>query len=303
MALWSLLPRGVEEDVRRTISERGLGTNLVRVERVGGGCINNGAELRTDSGTALFVKWNDDAPPGMFEAEADGLSALRRAAALSAPDPLAWSAPGARPAWLLMEYLSPGRASPQTAAELGRGLARLHASSGEPSFGWHRDNWIGSLPQNNRSASSWGAFWRERRLVPQLTSARQRGFLRDRALDRLVELVPSALSDVQRSELVHGDLWSGNWFAGPGGEPVVIDPAVYRGHGEVDLAMSELFGGFGPDFFRAYSETHGVSDAYGPYRRDLYQLYYLLVHLNLFGRSYEADCLGAARRVLAVLGA
>jgi fructosamine-3-kinase len=106
---------------------------------------------------------------------------------------------------------------------------------------------------------------------------------------------------VESPELVHGDLWGGNWFADVDGEPVLIDPAVHLGHGEVDLAMSELFGGFGSRFYEAYREAHGITAAYGAYRRELYQLYYLLVHVNLFGASYEAPALHSARRVVAAL--
>jgi fructosamine-3-kinase len=102
--------------------------------------------------------------------------------------------------------------------------------------------------------------------------------------------------------LVHGDLWGGNWFTSDGGEPVLIDPAAYRGHGEVDLAMSELFGGFGAAFYEAYDDVAVVEEAYSAYRKDLYQLYYLLVHVNLFGGGYEDGSLRAARRVISEVG-
>ena len=119
-------------------------------------------------------------------------------------------------------------------------------------------------------------------------------------MEQTVELIPAALADVegQTPHLLHGDLWGGNAFAGPDGEPVLIDPAVYRGHGEVDLAMTELFGGFDSRFYDAYAEAGGITAAYGEYRRDLYQLYYLLVHVNLFGAQYEGSTAGAARRVV-----
>jgi protein-ribulosamine 3-kinase len=115
-------------------------------------------------------------------------------------------------------------------------------------------------------------------------------------------VTPDALSDIDRPDLLHGDLWGGNWFASADGKPVLIDPAVYRGHGEVDLAMSELFGGFGPAFYAAYDEVRRITPEYEAYRKALYQLYYLLVHVNLFGGAYEAASSRAARQVLGAVG-
>jgi len=296
------LPGQVADGVLGIIAEQHLGTRIDHVEPVGGGCINHGAVIRTEAGAALFLKWNTDAPAEMFEAEAEGLAALRAVGAVRVPRAVAWNGTGSSPCWLLMEHIPGGATKPDTPARLGRGLAEIHASSADATFGWSHDNWVGSLPQQNAPASSWADFWRERRSVPQLEAARERGHLSDSALDRVVDVIPEALADVERPELLHGDLWSGNWFTTGEGEPVLIDPAAYRGHGEVDLAMSELFGGFGPDFYDAYDEAHGITQAYRAYRRDLYQLYYLLVHVNLFGRAYEAGSLAAARRVAAALG-
>lgn len=314
------LPPALSETVRRVLESNGLGRRIESVTEVGGGCINHGARLDTDVGAAVFLKWNVDAPAGMFDAEADGLTALAAPEALRVPAPIAWSdlEDGSGVSWLLLEYVPPGRASSSSEERLAVGLAALHASGadGGPSvrdngragfrlggaFGWRRDNWIGSLPQANEPLAAWGDFWRERRLRPQLDRAREHGHLAHGTLDDVLDLTVDALADVERPELVHGDLWSGNWFASQGGEPVVIDPAVHLGHGEVDLAMSELFGGFGARFYQAYREAHGITDAYEAYRRELYQLYYLLVHVNLFGASYEAGSLRAARRVVAALG-
>jgi fructosamine-3-kinase len=238
----------------------------------------------------------------MFEAEADGLEALRRASLLRVPAPVAYGEDGGV-AWLLMEHVaagSPGRESLR-ALGIGLGLAEIHSSDVEGSFGWERDNWIGSLDQRNEASSDWGAFWRDVRIGPQLSAARRRGRVEDEVFDDVLEVIPGALADVETPELVHGDLWGGNWFADEEGRPVLIDPAVYRGHGEVDIAMSELFGGFGPAFYDAYADARAVTDAYDAYRRDLYQLYYLLVHVNLFGGAYEAGSRRAAERVVDAL--
>jgi fructosamine-3-kinase len=291
------LPAHVERDVSSSLEELGLGARIVRATRVGGGCINHGTRVETDAGRSVFLKWNAEAPAGMFEAEVDGLRALRAVEGVRAPEPLAHGAH-----WLLLEHVETGRERADTSAALGRMLAELHAEGGGTAFGWPRDNWIGSLPQANPPTGSWGAFWRDRRIAPQLERARRLGHLKRASLDRLLDVIPSALADVERPELVHGDLWGGNWLTDAGGEPVLIDPAVYRGHGEVDLAMSELFGGFDGVFYDAYHEARGgASREYAAYRRDLYQLYYLLVHVNLFGSSYEAGARRAAERVVAAL--
>ena len=303
------LPDALRAAVEDALSERGPPVTVVSAVPVGGGCINHGARVDDSSGRSFFLKWNARAPVGMFEAETDGLQALARAGALRVPAPIAHGGGPDVPAWLLMEHVPAGKPAPDHQERLGRGLARMHASvpPGER-WGWTRDNWIGSLEQPNPYASSWESFWRDARLVPQLRTARERGTLGRGAastIESVLDRVGEALSDVEGSgpHLLHGDLWSGNVYADAGGGPVVVDPAVYLGHGEVDLAMSELFGGFGDRFYAAYDEALGIPEAYHAYRRDLYQLYYLLVHVNLFGAGYEAPSVRAARNVLSALSA
>lgn len=292
----------VPPDVRAAV-ERALGTQglLRSAEPVAGGCISHGARIRTTGGGSFFLKWNARAPAGMFQAEADGLTALRAPRCVRAPEPVAWGGGAGTPAWIVLEYLPHSRPAPDSDARLGRALAALHDAPVDPAFGWESGNWIGSLPQSNEADDSWGRFWAEQRLAPQLALARSGGHLRDGALDRLLEVVPAALDDVTGTSLLHGDLWSGNTFTTEGGEPALVDPAVYRGDGEVDLAMTELFGGFGAGFYAAYDEARGISEAYRAYRRSLYQLYYLLVHVNLFGGSYVGASQRAARTVLGAL--
>jgi protein-ribulosamine 3-kinase len=303
----SPLPAPVREGVEGALGRLGRTPRIVAVTPLAGGCINHGARLSVEGGPDFFLKWNATAPPRFFDAEADGLRALAAARALRVPAPVARGGGSGAPAWLLLEYIPTGTPAADFDERLGRGLARLHASPPPgTSYGWRRSNWIGSLPQSNRASRSWAAFWREQRLAPQLHRARDRGFLRGpRAgvLDRALDLVPTALADVDEGpvHLLHGDLWSGNAYAGPTGEPVIIDPSVCHGHGEVDLAMTELFGGFGARFYRVYSEEGTLTDAYAAYRRDLYQLYYLLVHVNLFGSQYEERTLAAAARAAAAL--
>lgn len=295
--------------MRDALSRLGLPSEIRRVTPVAGGCINHGARVDAGADTSFFLKWNASAPPGLFEAEADGLHALREAGTLRVPEPVARGGGSGSPSWLLMEYIGTGSPGVDYDQRLGRGLAAVHVSAvPDAGFGWERDNWIGSLSQVNPPAASWARFWEVHRIVPQLDRAREQGYLqgeRGRVLDRVVAAIPVALADVDEGppHLLHGDLWGGNSFASSGGDPVIIDPAVYRGHGEVDLAMTELFGGFGAAFYTAYAEAAGITDAYDSYRRDLYQLYYLLVHVNLFGGQYVHRTLAAAGRVAAVLEA
>ncbi len=303
-------PESILESVARALEgATGHRTRIRSTRPVGGGCISPSARLETDDGDAWFLKWNAQEPVSMFEAEADGLRALASGAAateVSVPQVVEFGGAGSteKPGWLLMEFIPQGSPAGDYGRRLGEGLARLHqVSDGEP-YGWKIDNFIGSLPQKNAAAPDWPGFWRDRRIGPQLHMARSGGYFRggdgdllDRLMDRMEDLLPRG--SCSGPSLLHGDLWSGNYYSGPRGNPVLIDPAVYRGHGEVDLAMMELFGGLPRGFREAYGGREGIPDAYDALRRDLYQLYYLLVHVNLFGGGYVNSSLSAARRALA----
>lgn len=268
---------------------------------VAGGCINHGMRVELADGP-VFVKYNADAPPALFAAEARGLDALRAAAdGIVVPRALAWAeAEQGAPAWLALEWLEPSARAADFAERLGRGLAALHRAGPAEGWGWMEDNFIGPLPQANAPAASWAEFWRTRRLEPQLDLARRAGRMPGRAADwdRLMELLPELLApgEAEGPSLLHGDLWGGNVLAAPGG-PAIIDPAVYRGHREADLAMTELFGGFGERFHAAYREAWPLQPGY-PARRAVYQLWYLLVHVNLFGGGYGALTAGVLAEAL-----
>jgi fructosamine-3-kinase len=274
------------------------------VRPVGGGCINTTARLETGGGP-VFVKYGPRSSHDVFAVEAAGLEALRGASPeLRVPAVIACSHPDAdAPAWLALEWLEAGPDSARCAERLGRGLAGLHRV-GQPGWGWQREGYIGPLPQGNAGTDSWAEFWWSRRLEPQLARARREGSLPgarndwERLSARLADLLAPAESE--GASLLHGDLWGGNVIALASGEPALVDPAVYRGHREVDLAMTELFGGFAPRFYAAYRETWPLAAGYTEVRRDVYQLYYLLVHVNLFGGGYVDQTAGALRRVLQV---
>ena len=287
------------ESLRRSL-EAHLGP-VGQARAVGGGSINHAARVEGPNG-AVFVKYSDDPPAGIFAAEARGLEALAAAGSgLVVPRVLAACdepEPGA-PAWLALEWLEPAPRAADFGERLGRGLAALHRPGG--AWGWERDNFIGSLPQENAAAGSWAEFWWARRLEPQLRRARDAGRLpgREREWERLRALLPGLLAPAAEdgASLLHGDLWSGNVVASARG-PALVDPTAYRGHREVDLAMTELFGGFGTGFHAAYEEAWPLRPGYRTERRGVYQLFYLLVHVNLFGGRYVAQAAEALRQVV-----
>lgn len=270
---------------------------------VGGGCIHPAVRLETADGP-IFLKYGEPAPAGLFASEAGGLRALRAAAdGLRVPEVLAVSDPGADggAGWLALEWLEPSRAGDGEAERLGRGLARLHRIR-TAGWGWEEDGFIGSLPQRNAPAAAWAAFWAERRIEPMLRRARGTGASIGSGAewDRLLAALPALLVEAEADgpSLLHGDLWNGNVLHTDRG-PALVDPAVYRGHREVDLAMSELFGGFGPAFYDSYREAWPLRPGYAEVRRGIYQLYYLLVHVILFGSGYAARTAGTLRGALA----
>lgn len=269
--------------------------------QIGGGCINS-AILLADDETEIFVKLNDAGRLAMFEAEAAGLAALAATRTLRVPRPLC-TGTSVGQAFLAMEYIPlGGRPGAGGAAVAGRQLAALHRTTWDR-HGWERDNTIGSSPQPNAPDQDWIAFWRDRRLGHQLRLAAASGYrgrLQARGA-RLLDGLGALIGHAPVPSLLHGDLWGGNIGYGPAGEPVIFDPAVYYGDRETDLAMTELFGGFGADFYAAYREAWPLDSGYRV-RKTLYNLYHILNHLNLFGGGYLAQAEGMIERLLAETG-
>ena len=250
-------------------------------------------------GTPLFVKVADRGGAAGLEAEAAGLLALAEAHAVRVPRVVARGMAG-QGAFLALEWIESRPAGRAADRKLGEQLAAQHQVTAEQ-FGFAHDNFIGRTPQPNGRLPDWVEFFRERRLRPQLALAAQNGFaaLLEIPGARLLEAVDALLADHRpRASLLHGDLWAGNWLADSEDEPVIFDPAVYYGDRETDLAMTRLFGGFGRAFYDAYQAAAPLSAGHAV-RAELYNLYHVLNHANLFGAGYARQARASIDRLLA----
>ena len=266
-----------------------------KVRSISGGSINE-AYLVSYPQTQIFVKINSSSIyPRMFEIEEQGLSLLGSTKTFDIPEVFGFGS-HEEVSFLAMEYMKPGSPGSEFAEDFGTKLARLHRTQGRY-FGLDQDNYIGSLPQRNDQRSGWIDFFVDCRLEPQLKmassllSASDRSAF-DKLFHRLDQLVP-----IEVPALLHGDLWSGNFLVNESGLPVLIDPAVYYGHREVDLSMMKLFGGFPNELFQYYHKEYPLEHAWEE-RVDLHNLYPLLVHLNLFGGSYLRQVQSNLRKYL-----
>jgi fructosamine-3-kinase len=267
--------------------ESSLGQRIRSAARVTGGDINDAFELVLDDRRSVFLKTNAQAAPTMFAAEARGLDFLRQARALRVPEVLVVAAADEGPRFLLLEFIRPATPRPGFDEQLGRGLAALHRFGAE-NFGFDSENFIGRLVQENRPQVSWAEFYRTQRLEPQLRAAVASGLLTSalrRRFEQLFAKLPELVGEPEAPARLHGDLWAGNLHVDEQGAPSLIDPAVYGGHREMDLAMMRLFGGFGERVFAAYAEAFPLASGHAE-RVLLCQLYPLLVHVNLFGAGY-----------------
>ncbi len=249
-----------------------------------GGDINTA--LRIDTGEGYyFVKWNESAGEELFACESKGLQLLREADAVRVPEVIGYGQ-RAEKTYLLLEFIGTARPQPTYWENLGEGLAALHAHTG-PAFGLSYDNYIGSLPQRNTLTGSGVQFFIENRLQAQAGLAFYNGQLPKALYDKfttLYEKLPQLLP-AERPALLHGDLWSGNVLVDDRGSACLIDPAVHYGLREAELAFTKLFGGFEDTFYRAYEAVFPLAPGFKQ-RVELYNLYPLLVHLNLFGSGY-----------------
>lgn len=268
------------------------------ITSIGGGCINSA--FRVDNGDAsYFIKVNSPHLDSMFEAEAHGLQEMRATDSIRVPEVICYGV-GDGHSYLALEYVPLGSMRGRASSLMGEQLAQMHMAP-QPYFGWHMDNTIGSTPQINDRRDDWLTFWQQERIGQQLRFAAGNGFggrLQNQGEKLLADMDKLLDGHTPQPALLHGDLWGGNAAADDLGNPVIFDPACYYGDREADLAMTELFGGFGSDFFAAYNATYPVDSGY-QMRKTLYNLYHIINHLNLFGSGYLGQAESMIDRLLA----
>jgi protein-ribulosamine 3-kinase len=291
------LPSAVQDFFRERTGREVTGT-----APVGGGCINETMQVILDDGSRYFLKQNRISLRDMFEKEAAGLRILEDATGgdggtIRIPEVIGLTDDfESGQAFLILSFIDEGRRTGDFDRRFGQALAEMHRHT-EPRFGLDHDNYIGRLPQKNERRDTWTDFFIECRLEPQFAMARGRGFFDGAArqsLDRLGKRLPELLPDEPPS-LLHGDLWGGNYLCDSENRPVLIDPAAFYGHREAELAFTTLFGGFGRDFYTGYEEQWPLQPGFRD-RRDIYNLYPLLVHVNLFGGMYVSQTEAILRR-------
>ncbi|MDT0641473.1 fructosamine kinase family protein [Zunongwangia sp. F363] len=268
------------------------GFSVKNTTPLSGGDINDVFLIETGSADKLVIKINDAARyPGMFEAEKAGLDALRKSGIIKVPKTL-HRGEVEEQSYLILEFLEAGKKSSDFWKIFGKQMAELHKVSAE-NFGFETDNYIGSLPQYNSAENSAADFYVNQRLEPQFKMAKDRGYdlgNKDNFLKNCSGIIPD-----EAPALIHGDLWNGNYMTSTYGMPVLIDPAVAFAPREMDLAMMKLFGGFDARMFQAYHKHFPLAEGFEE-RVPLWQLYYLLVHLNIFGSRYKASVENILRR-------
>ena len=266
---------------------------------VGGGWINQTCRISGRDGRHYFVKLNASDKLELLTAEVAGLNGIAATRTVRVPHPVAYGIASSQ-AFLVLEHLELGGSG--NSALLGEQLAAMHRCSSRQ-FGWPNDNFIGSTPQLNGWSDDWVGFWRERRLKYQLQLASNNGYggLLEGLGVKLLDALPGYFDGYSpQPSLLHGDLWGGNHAYLPDGTPVIFDPAAYYGDREADLAMTELFGGYSSDFYTAYRAAYPLHEGY-VLRRDLYNLYHILNHANMFGGGYIRQAEAMMRRLLATV--
>lgn len=291
-----MLPDELKKSVEDTLSSQfEKQVKISEIFSIGGGCINEAYSIKTNIGK-YFIKYNSpSAYPGMFEKEANGLKILADTKTFEIPEVFSTSETG-KYAYLLLQFIESGVPGRTFWKDFGTNLAGLHRNTNEY-FGLDHDNYIGSLVQKNNPHPDFFSFFISECIEPQLKEARNKGEFNQsdtRYFDSLFNTLHNIIP-VEKPALIHGDLWSGNYMVTANGSPCLIDPAVYYGHREADIAMTQLFGGFQPEFYHAYNQAWPMEKEWQK-RMDIFNLYPLLVHVNLFGGSYARQVLQIIRQ-------
>ena len=269
--------------------------NINQHRSVSGGCINQGYCLQGD-GLAYFVKINQASRLSMFAAEAFGLKQMAATHTIRLPEPICWGISD-NYSYLVLEWLEFAQGNSLSWEKMGQKLALMHQTPGNQRFGWNENNTIGSTPQINTWTDNWADFFAQHRIGYQLQLAQKRGGSFPERTEVLLAVLKCLKDHYPQPSLVHGDLWSGNVGVIKDGEPVILDPATYYGDREVDIAMTELFGGFPAAFYRGYNEVFPLEEGYQQ-RKTLYNLYHILNHFNLFGGGYGTQANQMLRQIL-----
>lgn len=282
----------------------GTSVAIAETDRLSGGDINKAYGLTLTNGKHIFMKANAKQNAAFFTAESAGLTAIAKTGAIATPEILCTGTDDGEDvgySFLLLKFINSGKKQKNYWIDFAHNLAAMHKAEtsiyfdDDSKFGFFQDNFIGARPQINTPCDSWISFFRDNRLLPQFKAADLYFDEVDRTqITKLLDHLEDFMIEPEKPSLLHGDLWSGNVMCGPDGKAMLIDPAAYVGHAEADFAMTELFGGFPPEFYEAYREAKPLQPGYDN-RRDLYNLYQLLNHLNLFGPSY----LGPVKSIVA----
>jgi len=280
-----------EEKTKAKIEEK-LGSKIKSFTSLSGGCISDAYKITIADGSNHFLKYNPTTSIDMFVKEANGLNELAKAKSIRIPKVLSVNKD-----YILLEFIFAGNKKKNFFEEFGRNFAEMHKFTSDY-FGFYEDNYIGANPQSNipaeKEKTNWVSFYFNKRILFQLQLAEKLGHstaeLR-KSISKLEEKIEEIIGAAnEKPSLLHGDLWGGNYMVDESGSAVLIDPAVYYGHREADLGMTKLFGGFSSEFYTAYDETFPLEDGYD-YRENIYKLYHVLNHLNLFGGGYYSQAI------------
>ncbi|MFT6868288.1 MAG: protein-ribulosamine 3-kinase [Cyclobacteriaceae bacterium] len=264
---------------------KGVPQEIKNVKPIFGGDINQAAMIETSSGS-YFIKWQNDSYEDIFQKESYGLELLRESKTINIPEVIGFGKVN-NLNFLVLDFINKGIPNALFWMNFGSSLAELHRQS-NAYFGLETDNYIGKLPQPNSPNDTWVNFFIENRLMFQVEFGLSKGSITHSVAHNFEKLYPKLLGMLpeEKPSLLHGDLWSGNFMSNIHGEPIIYDPAAYYGHREMELAFTQFFGGFNQAFYQSYDEAFPLLPGFDD-RIDIYNLYPLLVHANLFGGNYQ----------------